>query len=65
MKKADKVVKFVIVFLLGFSTYGFIGAAAEAYGGRTNGNIGGEALILPFMVGLILLGWQLRANVHK
>ena len=49
MKKADKVVKFVIVFLLGFSTYGFIGAAAEAYKNRSDGNVGGEILIIPLV----------------
>lgn len=65
MKKLDKIVRSILLMLLGAMTYGFVEAAVEAYGGRTNGNIGGEALILPFMVGLIWLGWQLRVNVHK
>ena len=65
MKRLDKIVRSILLMLLGAMIYGFAEAAAEAYGGRTNGNIGGEALILPFMVGLILLGWQFRANVDK
>lgn len=65
MKKLDKIVRSILLMLLGAMIYGFVEAAAEAYGGRTNGNIGGEALILPLMVGLVWLGWQIRANVHK
>lgn len=62
MKKADKVVKFVIVFLLEFSTYGFIGAAVEAYKNRSDGNVGGEILIIPLIIVLIALGYQIKAN---
>lgn len=62
MKKADKIIKFIIVFLLGFSTYGFIGAAAEAYKNRADGNIGGEILIIPLIIVLIALGYQIKAN---
>lgn len=65
MKRLDKIVRSILLMLLGAMIYGFAEAAAKVYGGRINGNIGGEALILPFMVGLIWLGWQLRANVHK
>ncbi len=65
MKRLDKIVRSILLMLLGAMIYGFAEAVAEAYGGRANGNIGGEALILPFMLGLIWLGWQLRANVHK
>ena len=65
MKKLDKIVSSILLMLLGAMIYGFISSAAEVHGSRTNGNIGGEALVLPLMVGLIWLGWQIRANVHK
>lgn len=65
MKRLDKIVRSVILMLLGAMIYGFIGAAAEACGSRSPGNVGGEAFVLPLMAGLIWLGWQLRANLHK
>lgn len=65
MKRIDKIVRGVLLMLLGAMIYGFISSAAEVYGSRTNGNIGGEVLVLPLMVGLIWLGWQIRASVHK
>lgn len=65
MKRIDKIVRSVLLMLLGAMIYGFVSSAAEVYGSRTNGNIGGEALVLPLIVGLVWLGWQIRANVHK
>lgn len=65
MKKLDKIVRSVLLMLLGAMIYGFIGAAAEAYGSRTPGNVGGEIFVLPLMIGLIWLGWQIRATLHK
>ncbi|MGN1137109.1 MAG: hypothetical protein ACI4SF_12930 [Oscillospiraceae bacterium] len=65
MKKLDKIVRSVLLMLLGAMIYGFIGAAAEFYGSRTPGNIGGEVFVLPLMGLLVWLGWQIRANVHK
>ena len=65
MKKLDKIVRSILLMLLGAMIYGFIGAAAEAYGSRAPGNIGGEAFVLPLMALLVWLGWQIRANVHK
>ena len=65
MKKLDKIVRSILLMLLGAMIYGFIGAAAEAYGSRAPGNVGGEALVLPLMALLVWLGWQIRANVHK
>ena len=65
MKKLDKIVRSILLMLLGAMIYGFIGAAAEVYGSRTPGNIGGEAFVLPLMALLVWLGWQIRANVHK
>ena len=65
MKRIDKIVRSVLLMLLGAMIYGFIFSAAEVYGSRANGNIGGEALVLPLMVGLVWLGWQMRSNVHK
>lgn len=65
MKRIDKIVRSVLLMLLGAMIYGLIFSAAEVYGSRGNGNIGGEALILPLMIGLVWLGWQIRASVHK
>lgn len=65
MKKLDKIVRSVLLMLLGAMIYGLVCSAAEIYGSRTNGNIGGEAFVLPLMALLIWLGWQIRANVHK
>ena len=60
--RLHRIVRDVIIFLLGAMIYGFIGAAVEAYGGRTAGNFGGEVLILPLMAGLVWIGWELRKN---
>lgn len=65
MRRLDKIVRSVILMLLGAMIYGFIGAAAEAYGSRSPGNFGGEILVLPMIAGLIWLGWQLRGKCHK
>ncbi len=65
MKRIDKIVRSVLLMLLGAMIYGLISSAAEVYGSRGNGNIGGEALILPLMIGLVWLGWQIRADIHK
>lgn len=59
----DKIVRSIILMLLGAMIYGFIEAALEAYGSRLAGNIGGEALVLPLMAGLVWLGWELRTVV--
>lgn len=60
-----KIGRGIILMLLGAMLYGFIGAAIEAYGNRSAGNIGGEALILPLMAGLVWLGWELCKNYRK
>lgn len=65
MKRIDKIVRSVLLMLLGAMIYGFVSSAAEVYGSRMNGNVGGEDLVLPLMIGLVWLGWQIRANVHK
>lgn len=65
MKRLDKIVRSILLMLLGAKIYGFIEAAVEVYGCRADGNVGGEVLILPLMILLIWFGWQLRANVHK
>lgn len=65
MKMIDKIVRSILLMLLGAMIYGLISSAAEIYGSRTNGNVGGEALILPLIIGLVWLGWQIRADIHK
>ncbi|MBP1560391.1 MAG: hypothetical protein J6C96_04000 [Oscillospiraceae bacterium] len=65
MKKIDKIVRSILLMLLGAMIYGFIEAAAEAYGSRTSGNIGGEAFVIPLMATLVWLGYHIRANLHK
>ncbi len=60
--RLHKIVRDIIILLLGAMIYGFIGAALEAYGSRAAGNIGGEVFVLPLMAGLIWLGWELRKN---
>lgn len=63
--RLHRIVREVIIFLLGAMIYGFIGAAVEAYGGRNAGNFGGEIFVLPLMAGLVWLGWELRENYRK
>lgn len=65
MKTIDKIVLFVIIFTLGAATYGFIGETVEIYSQRSEGNCGGEVLILPLMIALIAFGWELRGCLHK
>lgn len=63
--KLHKIVRDIIILLLGAMIYGFIGEALEAYGNRSAGNIGGEVLVLPLMAGMIWLGWELHKNYYK
>lgn len=63
--RLHRIVRDVILLALGAMMYGFIGAAVEAYGGRTAGNIGGEVFVLPLMAGLVWLGWELCKNYRK
>lgn len=58
--RRNEIVRDVILLALGACMYGFVGAALEAYGSRTAGNIGGEAFVPPLMAGLVWLGWQLK-----
>lgn len=60
--KAHRVVRDIILLLLGAMGYGFTGAALEAYSSRVAGNVGGEVFILPLMAGLVWIGWELRKN---
>lgn len=63
MRKVDKIVRSVILMLLGATMYGFIEEAVKVYSSRSEGNFGGEVLVLPLMVGMIWIGWELRANI--
>lgn len=60
--RLHRIVRDVIVFLLGAMLYGFISEAVKASASREVGNFGGEVLILPLMAGLVWLGWELRKN---
>ena len=53
----DKIVRSIILMLLGAMIYGFVEAALEAYGSRLAGNIGGEIFVIPMILGFIWLGW--------
>ena len=63
--RLHKIVRDVIIFLLGAMIYGFIGAAVEVSASREVGNFGGEVLILPLMAGLVWIGWELCKNYRK
>lgn len=60
--RLHKIVRDVIIFLLGAMIYGFIGEAVKIASSREIGNFGGEVLILPLMAGLVWIGWELRGN---
>ena len=51
-----KIMKYLIMFALGMCTYGFIQSAILVVRGRV-GTVGGEILVIPFMFGLIYIGW--------
>lgn len=53
----NNAIKFSIVFLTGMMTFGFLQSAYN-YSTNRQGNIGGEVLILPLMVCLVVLGWS-------
>ena len=63
--RLHKIVRDIIIFLLGAMIYGFISEAVRIYSSREVGNIGGEVFVLPLMAGLIWLGWELCRNYHK
>lgn len=60
--KLHKIVRDIIILLLGAMIYGFIGEAVKVYASREVGNFGGEVLVLPLMAGMIWLGWELHKN---
>ena len=61
----DKIVRSLILMLLGASIYGFLIEAAKVYSSRSSGNIGGEIFVLPLRFGRVWLGCELRANVKR
>lgn len=63
--KLHKIVRDIIILLLGAMIYGFIGEAVKVYASREIGNFGGEVLVLPLMAGMIWLGWELHKNYYK
>ena len=60
--RLHKIVRDIIILLLGAMIYGFIGEAVRIASSREVGNFGGEVLILPLMAGLVWLGWELHEN---
>lgn len=60
--RLHKIVRDIIIFLLGAMIYGFIGEAVRIASSRAAGNFGGEVFVLPLMAGLVWLGWELRKN---
>ena len=60
--RLHKIVRDVIIFLLGAMIYGFISETVQISASREVGNFGGEVLILPLMAGLVWIGWELRGN---
>ena len=60
--RLHRIVRDVIIFLLGAMIYGFISEAVQISANREVGNFGGEVLILPLMAGLVWIGWELRGN---
>lgn len=59
-----RIFRYVIMFLLGMCTYGCIQAAIITVKGRV-GTFGGEILVVPFMFGLIYMGWFLSEIHHR
>ena len=60
--RLHKIVRDIIILLLGAMIYGFIGEAVKISASREVGNFGGEVLILPLMAGLVWIGWEFRKN---
>ena len=58
--RLHKIVRDIIILLLGAMIYGFICEAVKISASREVGNFGGEVLILPLMAGLVWLGWELN-----
>lgn len=53
------------IFLVGAMTSGFIKDALAVITERNEGNFGGEVLVLPLMLGLVWLGWELAVRWLK
>ena len=60
--RLHKIVRDIIILLLGAMIYGFIGEAVKISASREVGNFGGEVLVLPLMIGLVWLGWEFHEN---
>ncbi len=62
MKRSALITKYIILMLIGAMMYGLIEETTAVYASRSAGNIGGEALVLPLMIGLVWFGWELHSN---
>lgn len=60
MKKKKTAVTFVLLIMLGMTLHSLLQQTVQTFSERASGNVGGEILILPLIVLLIWLGWQLR-----
>lgn len=58
--RLHKIVRDVIILLLGAMIYGFMVEAVKISASREVGNFGGEVFILPLMAGMIWIGWELN-----
>lgn len=65
MRKVNKIIRSVILMLLGAAIYGLIIEAAKVYGSRSAGNFGGEIFVLPLMIGLVCMAWVGAQSKHK
>ena len=65
MKKVHKIIRSIMLIVIGALTYSFISEATAVYLSRPNGNIGGEILVIPMIAALIWLGWEIRDNIHQ
>lgn len=65
MRKIDRIIKYIIVFLIGGFSYGVICEALIALQMREDGDYGGEAFIIPLMILLIAFGFNMGASINK
>ena len=60
MKKKKTAVTFALLIMLGMALHSLLQQTVQAFSERAAGNVCGEILILPLILLLIWLGWQLR-----
>lgn len=59
-----KILRYLIMFCLGACAFGLAQSVILTVRGRV-GTVGGEVFLLPFLAGMVYIGWMLSETYHR